>query len=158
MDNKNREITMRFLAQTTDVNFGGKVHGGSVMKWIDEAGYACAVSWSEKYCVTIFMGDLKFKVPISIGNLVEVKAKVIYTGKTSIHIAIEVQASDPRSNKFIKTTECVIIFVAIDEDGKPIDVPKWMPQSKEDKCLEDYAVKVMNMRKEMEGQLQSCLT
>ncbi len=148
---------MRFLAQPTDANFGGKVHGGSVMKWIDEAGYACAVNWSEKYCVTVFMGDLKFKAPISIGDLVEVNAKIIHTGKTSIHIGIEVQTSDPRKNKFSKTTDCIIVFVAVDENGKSIGVPKWEPKEKEDKCLEDYAIKSMNIRKEMEGQLQSCL-
>ena len=46
------EVTFRFLAEPTDVNFGGKVHGGMVMKWIDQAGYAAAVSWSGRYCVT----------------------------------------------------------------------------------------------------------
>ena len=49
-----REITLRFLAEPTSVNFGGKVHGGAVMKWIDEAGYACAAGWSGRYCVTIY--------------------------------------------------------------------------------------------------------
>jgi acyl-CoA hydrolase len=48
-----RSITLRFLAEPTDVNFGGKVHGGAVMKWIDQAGYACAVGWSGYYCVTV---------------------------------------------------------------------------------------------------------
>ena len=51
-----REITMRFLAEPMDVNFGGKVHGGAVMKWIDQAGYACAVGWSGLYCVTLYVG------------------------------------------------------------------------------------------------------
>ena len=47
-------ITLRFLAEPSTVNFGGKVHGGTVMKWIDEAGYACATSWSKRYCVTVY--------------------------------------------------------------------------------------------------------
>lgn len=46
MPGVDREVRFCFLAQPTDVNFGGKVHGGMVMKWIDQAGYACAVSWS----------------------------------------------------------------------------------------------------------------
>ena len=74
-----------------------------------------------------------------------------------MHIAIEVQASDPRKKEFIKTTDCVIVFVAIDHQGKPTAVPKWTPTEKEDKCLEDYAKKAMDMRNKMEEQLQTCL-
>ena len=55
---RQREITMRFLAEPMDVNFGGKVHGGAVMKWIDQAGYACAVGWSGLYCVTLYVGEV----------------------------------------------------------------------------------------------------
>ncbi|MGE3727394.1 MAG: acyl-CoA thioesterase, partial [Candidatus Sericytochromatia bacterium] len=81
----NRELTLRFLAEPTDVNFGGKVHGGAVMKWIDQAGYACAVGWTGQYCVTVYVGGIRFYKPILIGHMVEVKAKVIYTGRTSLH-------------------------------------------------------------------------
>ena len=48
-----RKVTLRFLAAPTDVNFGGKVHGGAVMKWIDQAGYTCAAGWTGHYCVTV---------------------------------------------------------------------------------------------------------
>jgi len=57
-------ITLRFLAEPNTVNFGGKVHGGTVMKWIDEAGYACATSWAKRYCVTAFIGGIRFHHPI----------------------------------------------------------------------------------------------
>ncbi len=63
-------ITLRFLAEPSTVNFGGKVHGGTVMKWIDEAGYACATSWSKRYCVTVYVGGIRFHRPIMIGDLV----------------------------------------------------------------------------------------
>jgi len=82
---RSNEITLRFLAEPSDVNFGGKGHGGAVMKWIDQAGYACAVGWSGHYCVTLYVGGIRFYKPILIGNMVEVRARVIYTGKTSIH-------------------------------------------------------------------------
>jgi len=93
---REREITLRFLAEPTDVNFGGKVHGGAVMKWIDQAGYACAVGWSGQYCVTVYVGGIRFHRPVLIGNMVEVSAKLIYTGKTSMHVAVEVSAGDPK--------------------------------------------------------------
>jgi len=54
MKKPQRDITLRFLAETQDVNFGGKVHGGAVMKWIDLAAYACAAGWSGRYCVTAY--------------------------------------------------------------------------------------------------------
>ncbi len=52
MNARQSEIEFRFLAEPIHVNFGGKVHGGMVMKWMDQAGYACAAAWSGKYCVT----------------------------------------------------------------------------------------------------------
>jgi len=82
MPQAERELTLRFLAEPTDVNFGGKVHGGAVMKWIDQAAYACAAGWSGHYCVTLYVGGIRFYKPVLIGTLVEVHAKIIYTGTT----------------------------------------------------------------------------
>ena len=76
-----RGITLRFLAEPTDVNFGGKVHGGAVMKWIDQAGYTCAAGWTGTYCVTVYLGGLHFLGPIRVGELVELRALVIRTGE-----------------------------------------------------------------------------
>ena len=80
----------QFISEPGDVNYGGNVHGGSVMKWIDQAGYACASSWSSSYCVTVYVGGIRFFSPIKIGHIVKVEAEVIYTGKSSMHIAINV--------------------------------------------------------------------
>jgi acyl-CoA hydrolase len=82
-------ITLRFLAEPSTINFGGKVHGGTVMKWIDEAGYACATRWAKRYCVTVSVGSIRFQRPIMIGDLVEVQARLAYTGSTSMNIAVE---------------------------------------------------------------------
>lgn len=68
MSDMSREFTLRVLASPTDVNFGGKVHGGSVMKWIDQVGYACALGWSKHYCVTVYVGGIRFLQPIYIGR------------------------------------------------------------------------------------------
>ena len=143
----NRQITFRFISEPTDTNFGGKVHGGMVMKWIDQTGFACATAWSQQYCVTAYVGGIKFYRPIHIGYLVEVKAKIVYTGKTSMHIAIDVMATDPKVMKYEKTTHCIIIFVAVNSIGNPVPIPAWNPVSEEDKKFESYAVKLMEMRK-----------
>jgi acyl-CoA hydrolase len=148
-----REITLRFLAEPTDVNFGGKVHGGAVMKWIDQAGYACAVGWSGYYCVTVYVGGIRFYKPIFIGQIVEVKATLIHTGRSSMHVAIDVSATDPITGAVKKTTRCLIVFVAVDTGGDTVAVPSWKPESEEDKRLEQYAVRMATMRKAQEDEL-----
>lgn len=150
-----RELTLRFMAEPGDVNFGGKVHGGAVMKWIDLAAYACSAGWSGKYCITAYAGGIRFVQPIHVGNLVEVNAKVIYTGRSSMHIALDVQASDPKVLTNRLTTHCIVIMVAVDQDGNPTEVPKWVPQSEEDIALEQSAIKLMNMRKEIGEEMQA---
>lgn len=155
LPNRSQETTLRFLAEPTDMNFGGKVHGGAVMKWIDQAGYACAVGWSGHYCVTLYVGGIRFYKPILIGNMVEVRARVIYTGKTSIHIAVDVSAGDPKDNQYQETTHCIIIFVAMDETGKPIEVTPWIPQTEEEKAMEQYAIRLMELRRSIEDEMRS---
>lgn len=120
-------ITLRFLAEPSTVNFGGKVHGGTVMKWIDEAGYACATSWSKRYCVTVYVGGIRFHRPIMIGDLVEVEARLAYTGSTSMNIAVEVRSGDMKGGQLQKTTECLIVFVSVDSHGRPMPVESWTP-------------------------------
>ncbi len=148
-----REITLRFLAEPTDVNFGGKVHGGAVMKWIDQAGYACAAGWSGHYCVTVYVGGIRFYKPVLIGHMVEVRARVIYTGRTSMHIAADVRARDLKGGDFTDTTHCIIVFVAVNPEGGPVEVSRWIPTTAEDMALERYAVKLMELRKTMEESL-----
>ncbi|MFA4303751.1 hotdog domain-containing protein, partial [Xanthomonas perforans] len=70
MIGQQRDLTFRFLAEPSDVNFGGKVHGGVVMKWIDQVGFAAASGWSGHYCVTVAVGGIRFVAPVRIGDLV----------------------------------------------------------------------------------------
>ena len=148
-----REITLRFLAEPGEVNFGGKVHGGAVMKWIDQAGYACAVGWSGHYCVTVYVGGISFLRPIPIGHMVEVTARLMHTGRTSMHIAIEVRAGDLKGGGLSDTTHCTMVFVAVSSTGGPVPVHPWVPATAEDVALENYALKQMELRKAMAAAL-----
>ena len=151
MGGRQRESTMRFLAEPADVNFGGKVHGGQVMKWIDQAGYAAAVGWSGKYSVTVAVGGIRFVAPIRISDLVTVDTVLVYTGTSSMHFAVDVRARDPMGDGRERLcTHCVIVFVAVDEAGKPVAVPAWSPQDDEDRRLAVYALKVMALSKDIE--------
>ncbi len=153
-----RGVSLKFLAEPSHVNFGGKVHGGAVMKWIDQAGYTCAAGWTGEYCVTLYVGGIHFLRPIHVGQLVELRALVIHTGRTSLHIAIDIYAGDPKSPAMQRTGHCVIVFVALDPDGKPTPVPSWRPKSEIDLALQAYALRLMELRKlmdtEMEGHLK----
>jgi acyl-CoA hydrolase len=128
-------IVLRFLAEPSTVNFGGKVHGGTVMKWIDEAGYACATAWAKRYCVTVYVGGIRFHRPIMIGDLVEVEARIAYTGKTSMNLSVEVRSGDVKTGALETTTECLIVFVSVDSHGRPTSVPVWTPSTPEEVAL-----------------------
>lgn len=151
-----RELTLRFLAEPGDVNYGGKVHGGAVMKWIDQAGYAAAVGWSGHYCVTVAVGGIRFLAPIRISDLVTLRAKLVHTGTTSMHFAVEVRARDPRGGSEADRlcTHCVIVFVALDApEGTPVAVPAWTPATDEDRRLAAYARDVMALGRDIESLL-----
>jgi acyl-CoA hydrolase len=115
-------VVLRFLAEPSTVNYGGKVHGGTAMKWIDEAAYACSAAWSGLYCVTASVGNINFIHPISIGDLVEVEAKIVKTGTSSMNINVVVSSGKPTEEELIKTTECNIVMVAVNQHGKPTPV------------------------------------
>jgi acyl-CoA hydrolase len=144
MSGHQRTLTLRFLAEPTDVNYGGKVHGGAVMKWIDHAGYAAAVGWSGHYCVTVAVGGIRFVSPVRISDLVTVEATLVRTGTTSMQFAVDVRARDPMGGASRLCTHCIIVFVALDAaEGKPVPVPTWTPTTEDDLRQADYAQKVM---------------
>lgn len=151
MAGQQREISLRFLAEPTDVNFGGKVHGGTVMRWIDQAGYAAAVGWSGRYCVTVAVGGIRFLQPVLIGDLVSVTATLIRTGTSSLHVAVDVMSRNLQTSEEKLTTHCVIVFVAVDPDsGKPVDVPEWTPLNESDRELAAYALRIKELSTHIE--------
>ena len=148
------EISLRYLAEPNDVNFGGNVHGGIIMKWIDQAGYACACNWSKSYCVTAYVGGIRFLQPIKVGHMVQAKAKVIHTGKTSMHILVNIYSKNLKLDTYKLATRCIIIFVALDEEGSPTPVPSWTPETDEDKKLEIFAQKSSAAREKLLEEVQ----
>jgi acyl-CoA hydrolase len=147
-------ITLRFLAEPAHVNFGGKVHGGAVMKWIDQAGYACAAGWTGDYCVTAYVGGIRFLQPINVGEVVEVRAQLIRTGRTSMDVAVDIYASSPRATVKRRTSHCVMSFVAIDEEGRPKPVPAWTAETPVQMALEAHAARLSEIRKQVDQEIE----
>jgi acyl-CoA hydrolase len=154
---KNNIVDFRFLAEPTDVNFGGKVHGGMVMKWIDQASYACAAQWSKRYCVTVSANGIRFIRPILVGQMITVTARIVHTGKTSMHIYVVVRAGDPKEDKAVVTNRCFITFMAIDESGYPIKVPEFVPKDEEDRLLEEVAEEAKTFAKTLDNDFETKL-
>ena len=117
-------MEMSFLAEPNDANYSGNVHGGKVMKWIDEIGYALSVQFTKRYCVTKFVDDIEFLKPIHIGDLVKLKAKIIKIGNSSLRIRVDVLSVNLIKNISKKNCECFIVFVALDDKGNKVSINK----------------------------------
>ena len=138
--------TLRFLAAPTDVNWGGKVHGGYVMNWIDQAAQVVAERWHAGPVASVFAGGVRFYRPMFIGDLVEVDARLIYTDGAEMHVSVWVRSGDPRGTDLQTTTHCTIVYTALDEDDHEVTVRPWVPRLPEDRALERHAVDLIQIR------------
>lgn len=139
-------LTLRFLAAPSAVNFGGNAHGGTVMRWIDDAARTCAAQWSKNDSVAVYSGGIHFYRPIHIGDLVEVDARLIHTSNRSMHIAIHVQTGDPRTGELNLTTQCMSILVAVGADGAALPIAPLQLITQEDRNLNKHAIALGKMR------------
>nr|VFJ95692.1 MAG: Acyl-CoA hydrolase [Candidatus Kentron sp. LFY] len=115
-------IEMTTLVSPQQANFSGVMHGGELMKLLDQVAYTCAARYCGHYAVTLSVDSILFKQSVKIGELLTFLASVNYTGKTSMEIGIKVIAEDI-SGKFVRhTNTCYFTMVAM-EDGKPVLVP-----------------------------------
>ncbi|KRA26111.1 acyl-CoA thioesterase [Microbacterium sp. Root61] len=141
---------MRFLATPADTAAGGRsVAAGSVMEWIDKAGYACAVGWSGAYCVTAYVGNVRHRRPIAPGGLIEVQARLVHTGRSSMHVVVTVSSAEVSARAYTPATTCILIFVAKDADGRPTAVPAWEPRTRSDRKLAVGALERIPARTEI---------
>ncbi|WP_354498515.1 hotdog domain-containing protein [Mycetocola sp. 2940] len=148
-------ISLRFLAAPTEVTSDGStIQAGRVLEWIDKAGYACAVGWSGSYCVTAYVGNVHFTRPITPGSLIEADARIIHTGRSSMHVLVTVRAADARRGEFRTATHCILVFVAVDDDKRPVAVPEWRPATDDDRRVSDGAVVRIDARRRIHEEMQ----
>jgi len=128
-------MTLRFLASCGAPSASGRIQGGTVLLWADEAGLACASAWAHCACATAFVGSTSFPRPVRPGDLVEVEARLAYTGSSSMSMAIEVRAGSIQGRELQSVTHCVAVYVAVDEEGQPRAVDAWTPETPGDIAL-----------------------
>ncbi|NDJ86331.1 MAG: acyl-CoA thioesterase [Chloroflexi bacterium] len=117
-------VTLGRLMGPQDANSLGNVHGGVIMKMVDEAGALAAMRHSGGPVVTVSIDTMSFQKPIYVGQLVVLRAELTYAGKTSMEARVEVQAENPfQAGDITHTNLAYVVYVAIDSDGKPRTVP-----------------------------------
>lgn len=116
-------IMLSQLMHPEHANLLGNVHGGWVMKLVDEAGALACMRHAQKKVVTVAIDSMTFRQPIKIGDLVILKAEVSYTGRTSMEAAVEVHAENPVTGEQTHTNTAYLVYVALDDEGRPTAVP-----------------------------------
>ncbi len=150
-----RQMTMTVLMTPDMANFSGNVHGGIVLKLLDQVAYACASRYAGKYVVTLSVDQVMFRQPIHVGEMVTFLASVNYTGRTSMEVGIKVVAENIRSQVVRHANSCFFTMVAVDDDGKPCLIPALMPASEEEQRRFDAARMRRELREEFEQRSQA---
>ncbi|EPJ51012.1 MAG: thioesterase superfamily protein [Osedax symbiont Rs2] len=130
MEQKPREqqlaepLVMTMLMTPEMANFSGNVHGGSILKLLDQVAYACAAHYSHQYAVTLSVDQVKFKQPVKVGELVTFYAQVNYVGRSTMEVGIKAVAEDIHSKQSRHTNSCYFTMVAVGDDGRPVTIPE----------------------------------
>ena len=119
--------TMTVLMSPDMANFSGSVHGGAILKILDQVAYACASTYARSYVLTLSVDRVLFREAIHVGELVTFSAAVNYTGRTSMEIGIRVDTVQPRTGVTRHTNSCYFTMVSVDGDGDPVQVPPLEP-------------------------------
>lgn len=104
-------------------NFGGKIHGGILLSLMDKVAFVCASKHSGQYCVTVAVEGVEFKSPVEVGDLVTIKASVIFVGKTTMIVGMRVESNKPTEREVRHTNSCYFTMAAKDAKGQLTEVP-----------------------------------
>ncbi len=126
-------ITLSQLMHPEHANLLGNVHGGWIMKLVDEAGALACMRHAQRKVVTVAIDSMVFRQPILIGDLVIINAEVSYTGRTSMEAEVQVLAENPITGEQTHTNTAYLVYVALDDDGKPTTVPQLKVETEEEK-------------------------
>ncbi len=126
-------VTMSRLMGAMDANGFGNVHGGVIMRMVDEGGALAAMRHAQNPVVTVAIDSMTFKKPIRIGALLIVKAELTYVGRTSMETRVQVIAEHPLTGEATHTNSAFVVYVAIHPDGTPCEVPPLLLETEEEK-------------------------
>ena len=149
------ESQARKLVMPDQINGDGRLFGGQMMAWIDKIAAMTAQRHSNAQVVTASIDSLVFLSPVSLGDHVVMRARVVYVGHSSMEIRVDVWKENPIQNTRARCTRAFLTFVAIDERGKAIEVPRLTLSTPEEKRDFESAKAHMELRKKLASQLES---
>ena len=142
---------MSHLLLPNEANALGTVHGGIIMRLVDEAGAVAAARHAKRYCVTAAIDSMSFLAPARVGDLVILKASVNFVGSTSIEAGVRVEMEDILTGHRTHISSAYIVYVALGADGKPCRVPPLIPETDEDRRRMAEAAIRRELRRQRKG-------
>ncbi|MFN8398581.1 MAG: acyl-CoA thioesterase [Anaerolineales bacterium] len=127
------------LMQPEHANHHGNVHGGWIMKLVDEAGALSCMRHAQMRVVTVAVDSLVFREPIKIGDLVTFTAEVTYTGRTSMEAEVQVTAENPITGERTHTNTAYLVYVGLDDNNRPAPIPQLVAETEEEKARLELA-------------------
>ena len=140
------QITLTQLMGPTNANTLGNVHGGLIMKLCDEAGGMAATKHARHPAVTVTVDSMNFHSPVHIGNLMTVRAEVTWVGRTSMETRVVVTAENVITGEVTHTNTAYFVYVALDENGRPVPVPSLILDTKEEQARFERAAQRQALR------------
>jgi uncharacterized protein (TIGR00369 family) len=126
-------ISLSQLMHPEHANLLGNVHGGWIMKLVDEAGALACMRHAQRRVVTVAIDSMVFRQPIRIGDLIILNAEVSYAGRTSMEAEVHVSAENPVTGERTYTNTAYLVYVALDDEGQPTTVPPLKAETEEEK-------------------------
>ena len=126
-------VVLAELMNIVDTNVAGIVHGGTIMKLVDTAAGLAAIKHSGGMCVTVSVDEMSFLAAVHVGDVVTVKASVNDVGTTSLEVGVRVEAENYVTHEHVHTSSAYLVFVALDDVGRPRPVPPVVPRTDDER-------------------------
>jgi acyl-CoA hydrolase len=140
-------LVMAQMMTPLDANVAGNVHGGNIMKLADSASGVVAIRHSGRNCVTAVVDRFQFHAPVYVGNLVTLYASLNYVGRSSMEVGVRVEAEDLRTGRKTHTNTSYFVMVALDDGGRPAEVPPLILETEDDRRRHAEASERVKARK-----------
>jgi acyl-CoA hydrolase len=147
-------IEMREMVMPHHTNPQNTVFGGTVMSWIDVAAAMVAARHCGRPVVTAHISDIDFIAPVKMGYHVLIQASLNYVGRTSMIVGVKVTSENPYTGESRTTTKAYLTFVALDDLGRPVEVPELTPETEDDIRRFENAKMRVQMKKDVRNTLK----
>jgi len=130
---KDSQVTLNQLMLPEDANYMGNVHGGVIMKLVDNTGGLCAMRHAQHQVVTVAIDSMTFYSPVHVGNVLTLSASLNWVGRSSMEVGVRVVAENPLTGECTHTNTAFLVYVALDNTGKPVEAPPLILETDEER-------------------------